>query len=92
MHDQQSINQFIHSNVRIFYVIAKESFNEVKAEEKKHMRPKANREPGNIKTIDLDQKGFKAALKTIVFCGVCLDALLHRLIVERLGLDEWEED
>lgn len=88
MHNQQSINQIIYSNVRIFYAIAKESFDEMKAEEKKHMRPKANGEPGNIITIDLDQKGFKAALKTIVFCGVYFDAFLHLLIGKRFGSKE----
>ena len=80
--------KIIFSNVRSFYAIAKESFNEVKAEEKKNTRPKPNGESGYIKTFDPNQKGFKNALVTIVFCGVCLESLLHLLIGKRLGPHE----
>ena len=76
------------SNVRIFYAIAQESFHEMKFDWEKRVSPKPNGELGYIKRLDPEQKGFKAALKTIVFCGVCLDALLHLLIGKHFGREE----
>lgn len=78
----------VFSNVRIFYAIAKESFHEMEVNEKEGKRPKPNGEPGYIITFDPNQKGFKNALVTIVFCGVCMEALLHLLIWKRLGHNE----
>jgi hypothetical protein len=61
----------------------------------KHMeagiRPKKNGEPGCIKTPDPERKSFKAALITIVFCGVFLEALLHLLIVDKKGVEEFKK-
>ncbi len=53
-------------------------------------RPKTNGEPGLIITYDPNQKSFKNAFITIVFCGVFLESLLHLLIVERKGLDTFK--
>jgi len=49
--------------------------------------PKPNGEPGWIITYDPEQRSFKNAFITIVFCGVFLEAMLHLLIVERKGFD-----
>lgn len=79
------------SNVRIFYNIAKESFEQMNQLFEAGRRPKPNDEPGWIFTFDPDQKSFKAAFVTIIFSGIYLEALLHLLIVERKGLSVYIE-
>lgn len=79
------------SNVQIYYAIAKESIEEMKIQTKTHSRPKPNRAKGQIKIFDPKQKGFKSALVTIVFCGICLDALLHLHIGKRLNRKSCKE-
>ena len=48
--------------------------------------PKPNGESGYIKTYDPQQKSFKNALITILFCGVCLESLLHLINVNMNGV------
>lgn len=79
--------KIIVSNVNQFYQIASEAFETMNCHTKKNIQPKPNGETGYIKTYDPDQKSFKNALLTIVFCGVCLEALLHLLNVEKNGIE-----
>lgn len=74
--------------MRVFYAVAQESLEEMRFHTKKYSRPKPNGELGMINVLDPKQKGFKKAMITIVFCGICLDALLHLQIGTRLGVDE----
>jgi hypothetical protein len=80
-------NNFVHTNIRVFYHIAQEAFLSMDQDLNSSRRPKPNGESGWIITYDPDQKSFKNAFITIVFCGVFLESLLHLLIVERKGLD-----
>ena len=73
------------TNAKVFFSIAKESFDSMEADEKRNKRPKPNGEPGHILTSDPNQRGFKNALICIVFCGTFLEALFHLLIVARFG-------
>ncbi len=74
--------------MRVLYAIAKESYGEMKADEKDRVRPKPNGEKGNIVIFDPAQNGFKCALITIVFSCACLEALLHLLIGKYFGRKE----
>ena len=78
-------SQIVSTNIRPFYRIAQEACAEMSAQQATHTRPKTNGEFGNIPTFDPDQKSFKSALITLVFSCVCLDALLHLLIIARKG-------
>jgi len=80
-------HDFVHTNTRVFYKIAKEAYGAMDKDLNSSRRPKPNNDPGWIITYDPDQKSFKNAFITIVFCGVFLESLLHLLIVERKGLD-----
>jgi hypothetical protein len=82
---------FVHTNIRVFYHIAQEAYVAMDKDLNSSRRPKPNNEPGWIITYDPDQKSFKNAFITIVFCGVFLEALLHLLIVERKGLDIFKQ-
>jgi len=59
--------------------------------EKQYSLQKLNGEVGRVNVFDPEQKGFKKALVTIVFCGVCLDATLHLYIGKYLGPDKCEK-
>ena len=80
-------NNFVHTNIRVFYHIAHEAFRAMDKDLNSSRRPKPHGEPGWIITYDPNQKSFKNAFITIVFCGVFLESLIHLLIVERKGLD-----
>lgn len=80
-------HSFVHTNIRVFYHIAQEAYMAMDKDLNSSTRPKPNNEPGWIITYDPDQRSFKNAFITIVFCGVFLESLLHLLIVERKGLD-----
>jgi len=54
-------------------------------------KPKPNGEPGYVLTYDPDHKSFKESLVAIIFSGIYLEALLHQLIVERKGIDEFKK-
>jgi hypothetical protein len=84
-------HSFVHTNIRIFYHIAEEAYVAMYKDLNSSRRPKPNDEPGWIITYDPDQKSFKNAFITIVFCGVFLESLLHLLIVERKGLDTFKK-
>lgn len=79
-------SNFVHTNVRVFYNIAKEAYTAMEKDGSSRIRPDPNNEQRRIITYDPDQKSFKNAFITIVFCGIFLESLLHILIVEREGL------
>ncbi len=88
---EENPSSFIHTNVRVFYKIAQESYEAMNEHFRSHTRPKPNGEPGYIFTLDPEQKSFKNAFITIVFCGVFLESLLHLRIVKQYGLEVFEK-
>ena len=88
---QSNQSNFVHTNVRVFYKIAQESYAAMNEFLEMYRRPKPNGESGYINTLDPDKKSFKNALITIVFCGVCLESVLHLLIVNRKSVDVFKE-
>lgn len=78
--------EFVPTNIRVFYHIAREAHVAMEKESSSRKRPRPNGEPGWILTYDPEQKSFKNAFITIVFCGVFIEALFHLLIVKRKGL------
>ncbi len=81
----------IFTNLMVFYKIAKEAYVSMNEDINSGRKPKPGGEPGWIITYDPDQKGFKNAFITIVFCGVCLESLLHLLIIDRKGIQSFKE-
>jgi hypothetical protein len=88
---QESPLSFGHTNVRVFYRIAQESYEEMNIHLNSNRRPKPNGEPGYIMTFDPEQKSFKNAFITIVFSGIFLESLLHLRIVKKYGLEVFKE-
>jgi len=88
---EDNSGRLIFTNTRIFYSIAKESLAEMDVHFNADRRPKPNNEPGWIITFDPDQKSFKSALITIVFCGIFLEAILHLLIVKHNGIEIYKQ-
>ncbi|MFA5783356.1 MAG: hypothetical protein WC962_00595 [Phycisphaerae bacterium] len=88
---ENNYKPYVHTNVRVFFRIAQESYQAMKKYFHEHAKPKPNGESGHIFTLDPEQKSFKNAFITIVFSGVFLEALLHLLIVERHGLRTFNE-
>lgn len=84
---ENTSHSFVHTNIRVFYHIAQEAYLAMDKDLNLSRRPKPNNEPGWVITCDPDQKSFKDAFITLVFCGVFLESLLHLLIVERKGID-----
>lgn len=84
-------SDFVHTNVRVFYKIAQESYAAMNKFLNMYRRPKPNGEPGYINTLDPDQKSFKHAFITIIFCSVFLESILHLLIVKQKGLKVFDE-
>ena len=84
-------SSFVHTNFQVFYRIAKESYSAMNEFTNMNRKPKPNGEPGYIITLDPEQKSFKHALITIVFCCMFLDSILHLLIVKQKGLDTFKE-
>jgi hypothetical protein len=82
---------FLMTNFRLYYEIAKESHESMNYHLETHRRPKQNGEDGWILSPDPERKSFKAAFIAIVFSGMFLEALLHLLIVERKGLEVFDE-
>lgn len=83
--------QIVSTNVSTFYRIAQEAYAEMSVQQALHTRPKPNGESGNILTYDPDQKSFKSAFIALVFSGVCLEALLHLLIVAHKDLQAFKD-
>lgn len=81
---------FVHTNVWVFYDIAHEAHSLMGKLEPPSVVPKPNGEPGRVLILDPTQRSFKAALTTIVFCGVYLEAMLHLELVKRFGEGEAE--
>ena len=77
----------IFTNLQVFYKITKEAYVSMNEDIISGRIPKPGGEPGWIITYDPDQKCFKNALITIVFCGVWLESLLHLLIVDRKSIE-----
>lgn len=91
MTEQDKSFKLAHTNVRTFYDMARESFELMNSLTESNRRPKPNGEPGWIITHDPAQMSFKAALITIIFCGVYLDALLHLLYVDKQGVENYKK-
>jgi hypothetical protein len=83
--------QFISTNHRIFYAIARQAFETMTELDAKLIRPRSDGQPGYVKTLDPEQRSFKDAFICIVFCGVYLDALLHLRISRKLGIEKSKE-
>ena len=88
---ESNLNSPVLTNVRVFYKIAKESYEAMRDDLDSKRRPKPGGGPGWINTFDPDQKSFKDAFITIVFCGVWLEAVLHLLIVKQKGVEVFKE-
>lgn len=88
---ENNSNSFVHTNVGVFYKIAKETYKTMKDDLDSSIRPKPGGEPGSIITYDYDQKSFKNAFITIVFCGVWLESILHLRIVKCKGVEVFNE-
>lgn len=84
-------NSFVQTNIHVFYKIAKESYAAMNEFTNSNRKPKPNGEHGYIITLDPEQKSFKHALITIVFCGMFLESILHLLIVKQKGLDTFKK-
>jgi hypothetical protein len=80
-------SSFVETNYRVFYSIAQESHAAMKRFENQYTKPKRDGTLGNINIIDPEQKSFKHAFITIVFCGIFIESVLHLLIVREKGLD-----
>lgn len=88
---QKKSSDLVLTNIRVFYAIAQEAYVAMKKEILVGSRPIKEGEPGRVHTYDPEQKSFKSAFIAIVFSGVCLEALLHLLIVDIKGLEEFKE-
>ncbi|WP_029918453.1 hypothetical protein [Pelobacter seleniigenes] len=78
------------SNVRVFRQIATEAFQLMQGQMSSGRRPQPDGPPGWILTFDPEQKSFKNALVVLAFVGVCLEAVLHLLIVEQQGIKAYK--
>lgn len=92
MASESNQNDFVHTNVRVFYEVAQASYEIMRKELDLHRKPKPNGEPGWIITWNPDHKCFKKALVTIVFCGVWLESILHLLIVKNKGIESFKKN
>ncbi len=79
-------NSFIQTNIHVFYNIAHEAYVAMTDDLNASRKPKPGGEPGYIIKFDPEQKSFKNAFITIVFCGIFLESLLHLQIVKQKGL------
>ena len=73
------------TNFHIYESIARDSHKESMRFMEEHRRPKPDDSPGYIKTLDPEQKSFKASLITIVFAGIYLEAFLYIQGRSKLG-------
>ncbi len=84
-------NTYVITNLRVFYDMVNEYFEQMNILWESGRQPKPNGEPGFINTFDPKRKSFKAALIVIAFSGIYLEALLHLRIVEEKGLKTFKE-
>ena len=75
----------VFTNVHIFGAIADAAYERMHEDMANNVRPMPDGSPGTIKVFDLEQRSFKDAMISIVFSCIWLEALLHLLIVQRLG-------
>jgi len=88
---QENLVSFVHTNVRVFYKIAQESYEEMTIHLNSNRRPNPDGKPDYIITFDPERKSFKNAFITIVFSGIFLESLLHLRIVKKYGLEVFKE-
>jgi len=86
--EETTAPKYYFTNGRVFYAVAREAFETMKELDAKHIRPRADGLPGNVITLDAEQRSFKNAFVCMVFCGVYLDALLHMLIGQKFGVEK----
>ncbi len=91
MATESNQSDFVHTNFRVFYKIAKEAYEAMRNDLDSSRRPRPGGEPGWIITYDPDKKSFKNAFITIVFCGVQIEAVLHLLIVKYKGVEVFKK-
>ncbi len=91
MMTENNHNSIIHTNIHVFYNIAHEAYAAMTDDLNESRKPKPDGKPGYIMKFDPEQKSFKNAFITIIFCGIFLESLLHLLIVKKKGLDVFNE-
>ena len=79
------------TNVAVYREVVDESYAAMRETMRNQCRPKANGEPGFIKTFDPSSKSFKQAMICIVFAGMWLEAELHIQLGWRRGKDVAKE-
>ena len=95
----RSMGDTVITNVAVYREVVEESYATMRETMRKQCRPKANGEPGLIKTSDPSRKSFKQAMICTVFAGMWLEAELHIQLGWRCGKDvakdadrkSWEE-
>lgn len=85
------MDSFIITNVSVYKSIADEAHQKMHELMDASRRPKPDGGPGWIITFDPDQNSFKQSMITIVFTGMCLEALMHLLIVREHGEKKFKE-
>lgn len=83
--------QLLISNVTAYKAIALDAHQKMHEYINTGRRPKDDGSPGWVLSFDPEQNSFKQAMITIVFIGMWLEALLHLLIVRRLGIEMYKE-
>jgi hypothetical protein len=84
-------NQHISSNWYTYLEIIEEHYAFMITDMKKRIRENPNYPGGLIKEIDFEQKSFKSAMISIVFTGILLESLLHMLIVQKRGIENYNK-
>lgn len=85
------MGDIIITNVAVYREVVEESYASMQETMLKQCRPKANGEPGLIKTYDPSRKSFKQAMICIVFAGMWVEAELHIQLGWRRGKDVAKE-
>jgi hypothetical protein len=80
------MDQPIYSNIKAFFDIIRINYRLMNDDIKKRVKVKEDGSSGNIIVFDYDQKSFKSALIIVVFVGIFIEAVLHILLVQKLGL------
>ena len=75
----------VFTNVHTFGAIADAAYERMSEDMAKNVRAMPDGSPGTIKIFDPEQTSFKDAMISIVFSCIWLEALLHLLIVQKLG-------
>ena len=75
----------VFTNVHIFGAIADAAYERMYEDMANNVRPMPDGSSRFIKVFDPEQNSFKDAMVSIVFSCIWLEALLHLLIVEKLG-------